>query len=76
VPTARSSGCRGRCPAAVMTCRPLGCGHPAGPANTGLITRADKGYQGADELVTPYKGKNKANSQKLSMARARRGPAL
>jgi hypothetical protein len=25
----------------------------------GLITLADKGYHGADELITPYKGKNK-----------------
>ena len=29
-----------------------------------LITLADKGYQGAEHALTPYKGKNKPQSQK------------
>jgi DDE superfamily endonuclease len=33
-------------------------------AAAGLITLADKGYQGAEETRTPYKGKNKPQSQK------------
>lgn len=32
----------------------------------GLITLADKGYHGAQELITPYKGKNKPESQKIA----------
>jgi hypothetical protein len=32
----------------------------------GLITLADKGYQGAEHLTTPYKGKNKPESQKAA----------
>ena len=42
----------------------------------GLITLADKGYHGADELITPYKGKGKPESQKnANRAHARlRGP--
>jgi hypothetical protein len=33
-------------------------------AAAGLITLADKGYQGAEHARTPYKGKNKPQSQK------------
>jgi hypothetical protein len=34
-------------------------------AAAGLIVLADKGYQGAaDPVITPYKGKNKPESQK------------
>ena len=33
-------------------------------AAAGLFTLADKGYQGAEEAMTPYKGKNKPQSQK------------
>jgi hypothetical protein len=33
-------------------------------AAAGLITLADKGYQGADETMTPRKGKRKPQSQK------------
>jgi hypothetical protein len=33
-------------------------------AAAGLTTLADKGHQGADEAMTPYKGKNKPQSQK------------
>ena len=34
-------------------------------AASGLITLADKGYHGAGEhLITPYRGKNKPDSQK------------
>ena len=33
-------------------------------AAAGLITLADKGYQGADDAITPYKGKKKLQSQK------------
>ncbi|MDF5753059.1 transposase family protein [Spongiactinospora sp. TRM90649] len=43
----------------------------------GILTLADKGYQGAEEpIVTPYKGKNKPESQKqANRAHARlRGP--
>jgi DDE superfamily endonuclease len=42
----------------------------------GLIVLADKGYHGADELITPYKGKGKPESQKdANRAHARlRGP--
>jgi hypothetical protein len=32
----------------------------------GLITLADKGYQGAEHLTTPYEGKNKPESQKAA----------
>lgn len=32
----------------------------------GLITLADKGYQGAEHLITPYKGRNKPESQKIA----------
>ena len=32
----------------------------------GLITLADKGYHGADWVITPYKGKNKPESQKTA----------
>ena len=31
-------------------------------AAAGLCTLADKGYQGAEEAMTPYKGKNKPSS--------------
>jgi hypothetical protein len=42
----------------------------------GLIVLADKGYHGADEAITPYKGKNKPESQKeANRAHAKlRGP--
>jgi hypothetical protein len=42
----------------------------------GWITLADKGYHGADELITPYKGKGKPRSQKdANRAHAKlRGP--
>jgi hypothetical protein len=46
-------------------------------AATGLIVLADKGYQGAaDPVITPYKGKNKPESQKqANRSHARlRGP--
>jgi hypothetical protein len=33
-------------------------------AAAGLVTLADKGYQGAVHAITPYKGKNKPQSQK------------
>jgi DDE superfamily endonuclease len=33
-------------------------------AAAGLITLADKGYQGAEHARTPYKGRNKPQSQK------------
>ena len=33
-------------------------------AAVGLVTLADKGYQGAAHAITPYKGKNKPQSQK------------
>ena len=33
-------------------------------AAAGLITLADKGYQGGEDVMTPYKGKNKPQSQK------------
>lgn len=39
---------------------------------TGLITLADKGYHGAEHLITPYKGKNKPESERDgNRARAR-----
>jgi hypothetical protein len=33
-------------------------------AAAGLVTLADKGYQGARHALTPYKGKSKPESQK------------
>jgi hypothetical protein len=33
-------------------------------AAAGLLTLADKGYQGADHAITPYKGRSKPESQK------------
>lgn len=35
-------------------------------ARAGLLTLADKGYQGADWVLTPYKGRNKPESQKAA----------
>lgn len=45
-------------------------------AKIGLIVLADKGYHGAgDPLITPYKGKNKPDSQEANRSHARlRGP--
>ena len=38
----------------------------------GLVTLADKGYRGSDWATVPYKGKNKAESQKeANRARAK-----
>jgi hypothetical protein len=44
--------------------------------NAGIVTLADKGYQGSTHAKTPYKGKNKPESQKeANRAHARlRGP--
>ena len=36
----------------------------AEPEDAGLVTLADKGYQGSTYAKIPYKGKNKPDSQK------------
>ena len=62
---ATSCGCPGRCPARSTTRRPSGSGaswHELEAA--GLVTLADKGYQGSTYAKIPYRGKNKPESQK------------
>ena len=40
----------------------------------GLVTLADKGYQGAAHAKIPYRGRNKPESQKASQSRPRAAP--
>jgi hypothetical protein len=60
-----SSGCPGRCPARCTTKKAEWIwGVLAELEAAGLVTLADKGYQGSAYAKIPYKGRNKPKSQK------------